>query len=48
MVKKKALPKRNEFVQAMNKSRKGGPMKAKKSKRKNGKNKQKKYLIDNY
>jgi hypothetical protein len=48
MKKKKELPKRNEYVIAMKKSRKGGPMANKKAKRKNGKNKQKELLDENY
>lgn len=47
MPKKKDLPKRNEFVPAMKKSRKGGPMRNKKDKRKTGKNKQKEFLEEN-
>jgi hypothetical protein len=43
-MKKKVLPNRNEYVVAMKKSRKGGPMKNKKDKRKSGKNKQKEIL----
>lgn len=38
---------RNSFVPAM-KGRKGGKMKSKKVKRKNGKNKQKAYLSEDY
>lgn len=44
MKKKKA---RNEFVIAM-KGRKGGRMRSKKDKRKNGRNKQQDYLNESY
>ena len=44
MPKKKDLPKRNEFVPAMKKSRKGGPMRNKKDKRKTGKSQSKKII----
>ena len=47
-MKKKDKPNRNEYVVAMKKSRKGGPMKNKKDKRKTGKNKQKELLDENY
>ena len=39
---------RNEFVLAMKKSRKGGPMRNKKDKRKRGRNKIKDYLDEKY
>ncbi len=44
-MKKKKV--RNEFVIAM-KSRKGGKMRSKKDKRKNGRNKQQDYLNESY
>lgn len=43
MKKKKSSP-RNEYVAAMNKSRKGGKMRSKKDKRKNGKNDHRTFL----